>query len=280
MTDSPFRFDGAHVFVAGGTSGINLGIALGFARAGARVAVMSRDQAKVAAAQEELRAAQAAGGGEGNALGFAADVRDYSAVSGALQASHDAFGDIDVLVSGAAGNFVAPATGMSSNGFRVVVEIDLMGTFHVMRAAHQYLTKPGASVINISAPQAYVPMMLQSHVCAAKAGIDMLTRTLAMEWARDGIRVNSISPGPIAETEGMRRLAPTPEAEAASKAAVPLGRWGEKSEIAGVAQFLSSPMAAYITGVILPVDGGNAIGPYNPKALDQFQEMGIAGRNG
>lgn len=274
MSDSPFRFDGAHVFVAGGTSGINLGVAAGFAAAGARVAVMSRDPGKVSAAQAELR------GFGGDALGFAADVRDYAAVSAALQAAFDAFGEIDVLVSGAAGNFVAPATGMSSNGFRVVVEIDLMGTFHVLRAAHQYLRKPGASVINISAPQAFVPMMLQSHVCAAKAGIDMLTRTLAMEWARDGIRVNSISPGPIADTEGMRRLAPTPEAEAASRASVPLGRWGEKAEIAGVAQFLSSPMAAYITGVVLPVDGGQTIGPFNPKALDQFQEMGIAGRNG
>ncbi len=274
MTDSPFRFDGQHVFVAGGTSGINLGIAHGFAKAGARVAVMSRDPAKVSAAQAELRAH----GGE--ALGFSADVRDYAAVDGALKTAHEAFGEIAVLVSGAAGNFVAPATGMSSNGFRVVIEIDLMGTFHVLRAAHQYLKAPGASVINISAPQAYVPMMLQSHVCAAKAGIDMLTRTLAMEWARDGIRVNSIAPGPIADTEGMRRLAPTPEAQEASRASVPLGRWGEKAEIAGVAQFLSSPMAGYITGVVLPVDGGSAIGPYNPDTLDRFAEMGIAGRHG
>jgi len=269
---SPFRFDGKHVYVAGGSSGINLGIAVGFAKVGAKVSIQARNGEKIAAAVREV---EAAGGPAG---GHAADVRDYNATSEALKAAYERFGDIDVLISGAAGNFVAPATGMSSNGFRAVMEIDLLGTFHVLRAAHQFLTKPGASVINISAPQAYIPMMLQSHVCAAKAGIDMLTRTLAMEWARDGIRINSIAPGPIDETEGMRRLAPSPEARKASESRIPLGRWGRKDEIAGVAQFLCSPMASYITGVILPVDGGQNIGSYSPTALDTFQQMGIASR--
>ncbi|MCW5730798.1 MAG: SDR family oxidoreductase [Alphaproteobacteria bacterium] len=271
MSATPFRFDGKHVFVAGGTSGINLGIALGFSAAGARVSVMSRNPDKVKSAAAEIAA-------HGPSAGFAGDVRSYEAVAAALASAHAKFGEIDVLISGAAGNFVAPALGMSSNGFRAVMEIDLLGTFHVMRAAHQYLTKPGASVINISAPQAYVPMMLQSHVCAAKAGIDMLTRTLAMEWARDGIRVNSIAPGPIEETEGMARLAPTEEARQASMRRIPLARWGRKDEIAGVAQFLSSPMAAYITGVVLPVDGGQNIGGYNPTTLDMADRMGIAAR--
>ena len=117
-------------------------------------------------------------------------------------------GELDILVSGAAGNFPALANDMSPNGFKSVVDIDLLGSFHVLRSAFPYLTKPGASVINISAPQAFVPMPMQSHVCAAKAGVDMLTRTLALEWGPYGIRINSISPGPIADTEGMRRLAP------------------------------------------------------------------------
>lgn len=267
---TPFRFDGKTVFVSGGTSGINLGIALGFAQAGAKVAVMSRKQDKVDAAVAELSKVAP------DACGFAADVRDYPAVETAFKGAHARLGRIDVLVSGAAGNFVAPALGMSSNGFRAVVDIDLVGTFHVMRAAHQFLTKPGASVINISAPQAYVAMMLQSHVCAAKAGVDMMTRTLALEWARDGIRVNSISPGPIAETEGMMRLAPTPEAARASQRSVPLGRWGRKDEIAAVAQFLSSPLASYITGVVLPVDGGMNLGRYSPEAVENMDKMGIA----
>src|SRR5882757_599440 len=253
MTDT-IDFAGQAVFVAGGTSGINLGIALGFARAGARVAVMSRSPEKVEAAVARLREAGA------EAIGTAADVRDYAATEAALQAAHDAFGDFDVLVSGAAGNFPAPALGMSANGFKSVVDIDLLGSFHVLRAAHPFLRKPGASVINISAPQAESPMLMQAHVCAAKAGVDMLTRVLAMEWGRDGIRINSIVPGPIDETEGMARLAPTPQARALVQRSVPLGRMGTAEDIARACRLLSSPLAAYITGTVLPVDGGWSLG--------------------
>ncbi|OWJ59041.1 SDR family oxidoreductase [Inquilinus limosus] len=247
-------FAGKAVFVAGGTSGINLGIALGFARAGARVAVMSRSPEKVDAAVARLRAAGA------EAMGTAADVRDYAATEAALKAAHDAYGDFDVLVSGAAGNFPAPALGMSANGFKSVVDIDLLGSFHVLRAAHPFLRKPGASVINISAPQAEAPMAMQAHVCAAKAGVDMLTRVLAMEWGRDGIRINSVIPGPIDETEGMARLAPTPQARALVERSVPLGRMGVAEDVAAACRLLSSPLAGFITGAVLPVDGGWSLG--------------------
>lgn len=252
MTAS-FDFSNKHVFVAGGTSGINLGIADAFARAGANVSVCSRDPAKI-----ETATAQLAAHGKGVG-GYQADVRKYDEVEAALKNAHAQFGDIDVLVSGAAGNFVAPALGISSNGFRTVVEIDLLGTFHVMRAAHQFLRKPGASLINISADQAVRGYVGQIHVCAAKAGIDQITRVLALEWAGDGIRVNSVIPGPIAETEGMRRLTSTPEAEAKLTSTIPLRRYGTKQEIANACMFLSSPLAEYITGVLLPVDGGMAI---------------------
>ena len=114
----------------------------------------------------------------------------------------------------------------------------------------------GASVINISAPQSVQPMMFQVHVCAAKAGVDMVTRVLAMEWGPLGIRVNSISPGPIEGTEGMRRLSPTPESIRMVTDSVPLGRYGAPEDIAHAALFLSSPWASYISGVFLPVDGG------------------------
>lgn len=247
-------FAGKAVFVAGGTSGINLGIALGFARAGARVAVTSRSQEKVDAAVARLRDAGA------EAMGTAADVRDFTATEAALKAAHDAWGDFDVLVSGAAGNFPAPALGMSANGFKSVIDIDLLGSFHVLRAAHPFLRKPGASVINISAPQAEAPMAMQAHVCAAKAGVDMLTRVLAMEWGRDGIRINSVIPGPIDETEGMARLAPTSQARALVQRSVPLGRMGVAEDIAAACRLLSSPLAAFITGAVLPVDGGWSLG--------------------
>ncbi len=209
------NFSGQSVFVAGGSSGINLGIADAFARAGAKVAILSRNAERVAGAVASLRRH----GGE--VLGCTGDVRDAQAVATALEQVHAAFGPIDVVVSGAAGNFVAPAAGMSANGFKTVVDIDLLGTFNVLRGAHPWLRKPGASLINISAPQAFVPMPMQAHVCAAKAGVDMLTRVLAMEWGPEGVRVNSLVPGPIDGTEGMQRL--TPNAARAALAAS--NRW-------------------------------------------------------
>lgn len=249
-----FDFSGQTVFVAGGTSGINLGIAQGFARAGARLAVISRSHDKVDAALDSLRELGA------EAMGFAADVRDYPAVESALEEVHAEWGDFDVLVSGAAGNFPVPAVGMSANAFHTVVDIDLQGSFHVLRAAYEYLRKPGASVINISAPQAFLPMALQAHVCAAKAGVDMLTRVLALEWGGAGVRVNSICPGPIDDTEGMRRLAPTEAMRDTVIKSVPLQRMGQAADIANAAMFLASPQAAYISGAILPVDGGWSLG--------------------
>ena len=252
MLDTSF-FAGRHVFVAGGTSGINLGIAQGFARAGAHVTVISRSPDKVRQAAEGLEALGA------QALGISADVRDAAAVEAALRQAHERFGDIDVLISGAAGNFIAPARDLSPNGFKTVVDIDLNGTFHVLRLAWPMLRKPGASVINISAPQGTNPMRYQVHACAAKAGIDMMTRVLALEWGEEGVRVNAISPGPIAGTEGMRRLAPSAEALANVVASVPLQRMGTLDDIANMALFLSSPQAGYVTGAVIPVDGGSSL---------------------
>ena len=251
-----FDFKDRVVFVAGGTSGINLGIAHAFARRGAHIAVVSRSPEKVSAATTELKKHG------GKVFGAAADVRDVPAVSGALKDAHAALGNFDVLISGAAGNFPAAVLGMSTNAFKAVVDIDLLGTFNVLRTGHQYLRKPGAVVINISAPQAMHAQPLQAHVCAAKAGVDMLTQVLAIEWGADGIRVNSVIPGPIADTEGMARLAPTEETKEFARRAVPLGRFGTKEEVANACLFLASPLAAYITGAILPVDGGvTAAGP-------------------
>ncbi|QBQ54011.1 SDR family oxidoreductase [Nitrosococcus wardiae] len=245
-----YDFSGKNVFVAGGTRGINRGIAEAFAHVGARVAVASRTQAKV---DDTVAALQAMGA---EAMGFAADVRDPEAVNAGVARVHHAWGDLTVVISGAAGNFPALATDMSANGFRSVVEIDLLGTFHVMQAVYPLLQKPGAVVINISAPQALIPMAAQSHVCAAKAGVDMITRTLALEWGEQGVRVNAVVPGPTDGTEGMRRLAPTESARQAVIDSVPLKRMGTPDDIAHACLFLASDCASYITGAVLPVDGG------------------------
>ena len=244
------EFAGKTVVVVGGTSGINRGIAEAFATQGARVAVASRSQDKV---DDTVAALTRAGAAE--AIGASFDVREAEVVAAGLRGFHDRFGDFDVLVSGAAGNFPALASEMSVNAFRTVIEIDLMGTIHVMKGAYDLLRKPGASLINISAPQAYLPYEGQSHVCAAKAGVDQITRTLALEWGPEGVRINSVVPGFIEGTEGAERLAPTPAAKADVAADIPVGRLGQVGDVANLCLFLASPQAAYISGSVIAVDG-------------------------
>lgn len=244
-----FDYSGANVFVSGGTSGINLGIARAFAARGARIGVASRKQDKVDAAVAQL------GSDAGPALGYSYDVRDPEAVQAAISDFAEQVGQIDVLISGAAGNFPALARDISTNGFKSVVDIDLLGTWHVMKAAYRHMRRPG-SIINISAPQAAIPMAMQTHVCAAKAGVDMITRCLAIEWGPEGLRVNGVYPGPIDGTEGMERLAPNDAARAQVTDAVPLKRLGLPEDVAAACLFLASDAAAYISGANLPADGG------------------------
>ncbi len=148
---------------------------------------------------------------------------------------------------------------MSSNGFKAVMDIDVLGTFIACRASFERLKKPGGCILNMSAPQASSAYAMQAHVCVAKAGVDMLTRTLALEWGGVGIRVNSISPGPIEGTEGMDRLAPDLETRAKLEKVLPLQRFGTKDEVAQLALFLASEAASYITGSIFSIDGGMGI---------------------
>jgi len=249
---------GKVAFLTGGGSGINLRIAERFAEHGASVALLGRTQEKLDRAVEGIRASG------GIAMGIAGDVRDYAAVEAAIRKTRDEYGPIDILLCGAAGNFPAPVIGMSANGFKAVVDIDLLGTFNTCRAAFEHLRKPGASVLNISATFAFSPTPYQAHVGAAKAGIDILSKTLALEWGPAGVRVNVISPGPIDDTEGMRRLTPTPEIRQRVMAGLPLGRFGTKDEIADLALFLSSDAAQYITGAICVCDGGQSLaGPHS-----------------
>lgn len=249
--DIRFDFTDRKVVVFGGTTGINLGIAEAFASRGAAVAVVSRKQVNVDAAVERLRQHG------GPVSGFVADVRDFESVTTVFAAVRSAWGSIDVLVSGAAGNFVCEAASLSSSGFRTVVDIDLVGTFHVMRAGFEHLA-PGASVITITAPQATIPVRFQAHACAAKAGVDQLTRVLALEWGSRGIRVNAIAPGPIAGTEGLERLSPDHADATRGADTVPLGRLGTKDDIAVVAMFLASSAASFVSGAVVACDGGGS----------------------
>lgn len=248
-----FDFSGANVLVFGGTSGINLGIAEGFARSGANVSVVGRKADKAETAAAGLAKLMSEGA---SAQAYTADVRDLEAVEAVYAKHADDVGPVDVLVSGAAGNFPALANAMSANGFKAVVDIDLLGSFHVLKTGFGHLRKPGASVINISAPQAEIAMALQAHVCAAKAGVDMLTKTLAIEWGGKGVRVNSVIPGPIDGTEGMARLAPTEKIRTAVINSVPMARMGTPDDVAQACLFLASDAGRYISGAILPADGG------------------------
>lgn len=253
-----FDFSGTNVLVFGGTSGINLGIAEAFYRCGAGVGIVGRNAEKAQKAAKAMAGLELAEGVSNVPAPrhYIADVRSYEAVEAVYAAFAEDFGPVDTLVSGAAGNFPALATGMSPNGFKAVVDIDLMGTYHVMRAGHERLRGPGANVINISAPQAQVAMLAQSHVSAAKAGVDMLTKSLCLEWGPKGIRVNSVIPGPIDETEGMARLAPDEGARKAVIASVPLRRMGLADDVAQACLFLASDAGRYVSGAILPADGG------------------------
>jgi len=244
---------GKTAFVTGGGSGIGQRMAERFAEHGAKVMLVGRKQEKLDAA------AAAISKSGGTASTAALDVREYPAVEAALQRTRDQFGEIDILVAGAAGNFPAPVLGMSAKAFKAVIDIDLLGTFNTCRASYQYLRKPGASIIAISASHASMPVAWQAHVCAAKAGVDLLTRTLAIEWGPDGIRANCITPGPTDDTEGMRRLAPTPEIRRKVEENVPLRRFGTKDELADLALFLCSEAANYITGAVYVCDGGQSL---------------------
>src|SRR5271166_2650966 len=246
-------FQGKTVFITGGGSGINLGVARNFAALGAHLAICGRTQDKLDAAVSELSALNACAGGR--TLAAVADVRDPAALAAAIARTQSELGAIDVLVAGAAGNFLCPAEALSPNGFKTVVDIDLLGAFNAAREAFEQLKATHGCIIFISAGQAFVPHAYQVHVGAAKAGIDNMMRNLALEWGRHGIRANSIVPGPIEGTEGMKRLSDPATAKQFLEA-VPLRRMGTVDDIGHAAVFLASPLAAYITGCVVVVDGG------------------------
>jgi peroxisomal 2,4-dienoyl-CoA reductase len=241
--------EGKVAFVTGGGTGITGGVARAFAEAGAKLAIVSRKMENL----EPMRKLVSENGGE--CIAIECDVRDYESVERAIAETVGHFGSIDIVVNGAAGNFLCKAEELSANGFGTVVDIDTKGTFNVSRAAIEELKKSRGQILNISATLHYLATPMQIHVSAAKAGVDAITRNLAVELGPYGIRVNGIAPGPIADTEGMKRLL-LPELKDKLVKKIPLRRFGQISDIESAALFLTSDAASYVNGVTLVVDGG------------------------
>lgn len=248
---APDLFAGRTVFVTGGGGTINVAIARGLGELGGRVVLAGRTIERLDACRDELRVAGI------EAKSMYCDVQDIATIEAALAETEATFGPVDVLVCGAAANFPAPAEQMTAEGFRKVISVDLLGSFNASRAAFDQLRRTRGNIVFVSATNAIIPFAFQAHVGAAKAGIDSLMRGLALEWGKYGIRCNSILPGPIEKTEGLRRLLTEEDIEVLS-GYVPIGRFGTVEDVAGVTAFLASPLAGLLTGVALVADGGQS----------------------
>ena len=268
MSDAIFRdglLQGQVAIVTGGGTGIGLGISQLLAGLGAHIVLASRKAEHVEAAATQLRAAG------GAASGLTVDVRDPERVRALVEQVANEHGRIDLLVNNAAGNFYAPSESLSANAWKSVLEIDLYGTFYCSQAVMPVMRHAGGGrIVSISMTLHYRGWPMMAHATAAKAGVDALTRTLAVEWAPYGIRVNAIAPGPI-PTEGVRKaFTPPPRADGTApdlfaiekamgdyaRTAIPAGRWGTPRDIANMVAFLASPAGEWITGAIMVVDGG------------------------
>ena len=260
----PGLLDGQVAVITGGGTGIGFGIAELCAELGAHVVLASRKLEHLEPAVQKLVAAG------GKASAEQVDVRDLSAVQAMVARVSAAHGRIDLLVNNAAGNFYVPSADMSSNAWRSVIEIDLFGTFHCSQSVYPVMaTQGGGRIISISMTLHYRGWPLMAHATAAKGGIDALTKTLAVEWAPQNIRVNAIAPGPI-PTDGVRKAFAPPansgvsdvfaetekKMSAHAKRTIPLGRWGEPRDIANMVAFLASPAGDWVTGGIFVIDGG------------------------
>jgi NAD(P)-dependent dehydrogenase (short-subunit alcohol dehydrogenase family) len=243
------RYDGKTVVVTGGGTGLGRAMAESFAREGARVCVIGRREEKL---DETVASIEAAGG---EAFGLAADVRDVARIEAVMREIVERAGSIDVLVNNAAGNFVCPSEELSPNGFKSVVDIVLLGTFYCTRFAFDALRSSRGAILNIIAAYAWSGEPGAVHSASAKAGVLAMTRTLAAEWGRYGIRANAIAPGPV-HTEGTdRNLWSVADIEEQVRKQVPLGRLGEPGDVARAALWLCSSEASWVSGATLAVDG-------------------------
>lgn len=245
---------GRTALITGGGSGIGFAIAQAFVAAGANVVIASRNEERITSAVGVLQR------NGGSAKGVIADVRDAVAIQMAVDTAIADFGALDIVIANAAGNFNVPFTKMSFNAWQTVVDIDLNGTFHCAKAAHLALSQShfGGRFIAISTTRALQGWAGCAHAAAAKAGVMSLVRTLAIEWGVDGILCNTIAPGPIAGTEGVKRLYEDAGEATSLTDSIPLGRLGAPLDIANAALYLCSEVGSFVTGTDLVVDGGRS----------------------
>ncbi|MBW1902712.1 MAG: SDR family oxidoreductase [Deltaproteobacteria bacterium] len=239
---------GRVAMITGGGTGIGKEIARTLGRHGAKIVITSRKQDVLDAAQKEFEKENI------DCFVQASDVRDPEKVEQVITSAIAEYGSLDIVINNAAGNFPAPIEKISYNGFKTIIDIDLLGTYNVTKAAYTaYMKEHGGNIVNITAPFEHWGVSYQAHVAAAKTGIDSLTRTCAVEWAPLGIRVNSVAPGYIAETEGVKRFGESvPMTDDRSSK-------GTKQDMANAVLFLVSDSASFISGVCIRVDGGAGV---------------------
>lgn len=252
---TPDTLKNKSILVTGGGSGLGLSMAKGFAKCGAKIAICGRNAEKLEKAAAEIRES-----GAPQVATYSVDVRDYEAVGKMYEALVSELGELNGLVNNAAGNFLSASEDLSPNAFKSVLDIVLHGTFNCTQHFGNLLInskKPG-SVLSITTTYAETGSAFVLPSACAKAGVSVLTKSLAYEWATYNIRLNAIAPGPFPTEGAFSRLMP-PQVEELAKKRIPAGRFGEHEELANLAVFMMSDMSTYMTGEIVTIDGGESL---------------------
>lgn len=242
---------GKIVLVTGGASGLGFSIAKAFIANQAKVVIVGRDAEKLARAQSEL-------GEKARAIAF--DLNEIARFPGLLSQINNAVGAIDVLVNNAGINLKKDALAVSNQEYQEIVHTNQTAVFALTREIAQTMVDRGGNIIMISSMAAHYGVPKVVGYAASKSAVEGMTRVLAVEWAPHGIRINCLAPGFITTTMSAKAFENDPERKTRALARTPMGKFGEPSDVANAALFLASAQAKYITGIVLPVDGGNSIG--------------------